>query len=67
MPTIKVPDLGKASVIDDEFAGSLGRFPLLEYEVTSKQAANWNKLNEKEQLTLVLKADRERKDIRDYL
>ena len=48
-------------------SGSVGGFPVQEYEVSKSQAANWNRLNEKEQLTLVLKADREDKDLRDFL
>lgn len=61
-----VPDLIRASVVDD-VTGPAWRFPAREVEVTRKQAEVWNRLNEKEQLTLVLKADREHKDVRDYL
>ena len=67
MPTIKVPDLVKTSITDEEKDGPMRKFEYQDYEVTKKQAASWNGLNEKEQLTLVLKADLEHKDIRDYL
>ena len=67
MPTIKVPDFGKAPLTDDERESALGDFSHQELEVTKKQAEHWNSLNEKEQLTLALRADRERKDVRDYL
>jgi hypothetical protein len=54
-------------VVDWEDVPTFGTTDYQEFEVTSKQAASWNRLNEKEQLTLVLKADREGRDVRDYL
>jgi hypothetical protein len=67
MPTIKVPDIGKTSVLDDSSGGPQVEFNYEEFEVTEEQAAHWSRLNEKERLTLVLNADREHKDIREYL
>jgi len=66
LPTIRVPDLTKATdeVVREE---GLEAFDVKEYEVNASQAAKWNGLNEKEKLTLVLRADREHKDVRDYL
>ena len=42
-------------------------FNYQEFEVTEEQADHWSRLNEKERLTLALNADREHKDIREYL
>lgn len=67
MPRIRVPDISKASDEDEVLDGGLEGFESKEYEVSSSKAANWNRLNDKEKLTLVLKADREGRDIRDYL
>jgi hypothetical protein len=67
LPTIKVPDIGKASVLDDSSGGPQTEFNYEEYEVTEEQAAHWSRLNEKERLTMVLNADREHKDVREYL
>ena len=52
---------------DDGSDGPPADFDYQELEVTQKQADRWKSLNEKEQLTLVLKADREHRDLRDYL
>jgi hypothetical protein len=67
LPTIKVPDITKAPESDEDLSGSLDGLEAREYEVSASQAAKWNRLNEKEKLTLVLKADREHKEIREYL
>ena len=67
MPTIRVPDIGRPAARDAGSGDSSSEFDYVDYEVSESQAAHWNGLNEKQQLTLVLKADREGKDLRDYL
>ncbi|MGA2200252.1 MAG: hypothetical protein ABSG45_09975 [Nitrososphaerales archaeon] len=67
MATIRVPDIAKVSMKDELSGGPPPVFDYKELEVSKQQAAKWSRLNEKEQLTLVLKADREGRDIRDYL
>ena len=67
MPTIKVPDLVKTSVAPETPGRSETEFEYQEYDVTVEQAERWTRLNDKEQLLLVLRADRENRDIRDYL
>ncbi len=67
LPTIKVPDIGRPAAAQDAKAGSRSEFDYVEYEVTEQQAAHWRSLNDKEQLTLVLKADQDGKEVRDYL
>jgi hypothetical protein len=67
LPTIRVPDLTKPRDSEEPGDGTPQGFELTEQEVNASQAATWNKLNEKEKLTLVLKADKEHRDLRDYL
>ena len=67
MPTIKVPDLTKPRDSEEPNDGTPQGFEFAEQEVNASQAAKWNKLNEKERFTLVLRADKEHKDLRDYL
>jgi hypothetical protein len=67
LPTIKVPDTSRVSEEDDASGGPPQAFKVVEYEASAAQAATWNRLNDKEKLTLVLKADREHRDVRDYL
>ncbi len=67
MPTIKVPDISKPRDAEEAGDGAPQGFELREQDVSTSQAANWNKLNEKEKLTLVLKADKEHRDLRDFL
>ena len=67
MPTIRVPDIGRPAARDARSEDTSFEFDYVDHEVSVSQAAHWNGLNEKQQLTLVLKADREGKDVRDYL
>ncbi|MGA2665685.1 MAG: hypothetical protein ABSF83_12160 [Nitrososphaerales archaeon] len=67
MPIIRVPDLVKTSVAPEAPGRSETEFEYQEYEVTVEQAERWTRLNDKEQLLIVLKADRENRDVREYL
>ena len=67
MVTIRVPDITRVLEEREDSSSPLGAFGLREYEVTEKQAKVWQGLNEKERLTLVLRAEREHGEISDYL
>ena len=67
LATIRVPDIGRPAVRDAGSDESSSEFDYVDHEVSESQAAHWKSLNEKQQLTLVLKADREGRDVRDYL
>ncbi len=67
MPTIRVPDIGRPSTKEAGSDDRITEFDYVDYEVSGSQAGHWNSLNEKQKLTLVLKADREGRDLRDLL
>jgi hypothetical protein len=67
LPTIRVPDIARPAARDAGSDETSTEFDYVDHQVSASQAEHWNALNEKQQLTLVLKADREGKDVRDYL
>ena len=67
LPTIRIPDIVRPTSRDAGSGDTSSGFDYVDHEVSESQAAHWNGLNEKQKLTLVLKADREGKDVRDYL
>lgn len=69
MPTIKVPKLGQREV---PISGEGLKTPEvkkdgIEYEVTQFQELYWMGLSRTQRRELILKADEERRDLREYL
>lgn len=64
--TIKVPDFG-VPIVKEGLKIPVHNGNDLEYAVTDGQANKWNNLTKGQQLELVKKSSKEKKDLRDYL
>jgi hypothetical protein len=65
MAKIRVPNINSAVVPRDRT--SEDDLDYQEMDVTDEQASHWNALTDAQQLTLVLRADKEERDVREYL
>jgi hypothetical protein len=69
MVKIRVPKVGQREmpITHEGWEIPAGRNNHFEYEVTTKQAARWEKLPPAKKKALILKAEKENKDLRELI